>query len=798
MNTSAFRTAIRHLLKNKMAAFLNIFGIAIGVATCLTIVIWAEREWSFDNFHPNVEAKYRIWNTFKSESETFSQAPSGVALGARLPGHIPAITSACRIFNSGDKFTFEDKTFFEQRAHYVDSSFFTFFGFKLLNGQANKLLRSPNEIVITERIARKYFGSAAEAVNKTMLMDKTPMTVSAIAADPPLNSHIQFDILIPFAFLHKLGTESYNTDFNDMWVGGWPHTYVEIADPSRKSEVETLVNEVVARFAKQEWEDNKMSYQYFMQPIRDIHLQSALRYDSPNNGSQATVRIFMAVAVFILLLACINYINLMTATALQRAKEISLRKVAGATRAQLMRQFFIETFVITSVSVLIALVILQGTLPALSAWMGQVYQLSFKLTTALVLAGFVLAISLISGFYPAIVLSSFQPIAALRGRFAQNGSGQLARKTLVVLQFAISTVLLISILAVNQQMSFVREMPIGYNADAVITVDFNGDSQVQQKYQAIRNELLTVPHVLAVARHSGNTVGGLGNGWIFTINNEGKEVTTSIYRMSVDADYFETYGMELAAGRFFEKGSEDSTNSVMVNEATVKMVGWPTPEDAIGKPFRQGKTTRNVIGVVKDFHFESLHKKVEPLLIGHVSGGSSISLRIDRSHLREGVAHLTQVWSKLAPDVPLEYSFVDDSLEQQYATEQKMGSIFYIFAALSFLIACMGLFGLSTFMIQQRVREIGIRKVLGAQVAGIVVMLNTDFSKLVLISSLVAIPLGLYAMNEWLQTFAYHTTISWWTYALAVAIPVAIAVITVSFHSVKAALTNPARTLRSE
>ncbi|HZY80508.1 MAG TPA: ABC transporter permease [Cyclobacteriaceae bacterium] len=798
MNATTFRTAIRHLVKNKMAAFLNISGISIGVATCLTIVIWAQREWSFDNFHPGSANKFRVSNTFKSESETFSQAPSGVALGAQLPNHIPAITSACRIFKEGGKFTYQDKTFFEQRSCYVDSSFFNFFGFKLIHGQANQLLKTPNEVVITESIAKKYFGGVDEAMNKVLLKDKTPLTVTGIAADPPLNTHIQFDILVPYATLHKTVMELYNQDFNNQWTGGWPDTYIAIADVSKRAEVEQMINEVVARFSKQEWEDNKISYHYFMQPIRDIHLQSSLRYDSPTNGSLVTVRVFIAVAVFILLLACINYVNLMTATALKRAKEISLRKVAGASRQQLMRQFFAETFVVTTVSVGLALLMLLGTLPVLSSWMGQVYELSFTAVNILILAGFILLVSLSAGFYPAIVLSSFQPIAALRGRFGTTSSGQLARKTLVVLQFAISTVLLISILAVNQQMSFIRNMPIGYDADAVVTVDFDGDEQVQKNYNVIKNELLSAPYVLSVGRHSGNTVGGLGNGWIFTQNNEGKEVTTSIYRMNADADYFETYGMELVAGRNFDKGSEDTTKAVIVNEATVKMIGWPSAQDALGKPFIQGKNTRHVIGVVKDFHFESLHKRVEPLLIGHVRGGRGLSLRLERTHISDGIAHLEKVWKSRVPGVPLQYSFVDESLEEQYATEQKMKSVFDIFAGLSFLIACMGLFGLSTFMIQQRIREIGIRKVLGAQVSSIVVLLNTNFSKLVLISSLVAMPLGWFAMKQWLETFAYHTTISWWTYLLAVLIPVAIAIITVSFHSIRAALIDPAQTLRSE
>jgi len=463
-----------------------------------------------------------------------------------------------------------------------------------------------------------------------------------------------------------------------------------------------------------------------------------------------------------------------------------------------MRQFFFETFVVAVISVAIALVMLQIALPAFSNWMGQPYGFTFNLTNIALVSAFVLAITLLSGFYPSVILSSFQPVTGLKGRFAHSFSGQAARKGLVILQFTISTVLLISILTVHQQMEFIRQTPLGFNSEAIVTVDFNGEGDVQKNYQSIRNELLSVPHVTQVTRHSANVVGGLGNGWITTQNMEGKEVTTSIYRMSVDADYFETYGMELIAGRTFAKGTSDSSKSVLVNEATMRMVGWPTAQDAIGKPFGKGEGTRYVIGVVKDFHFESLHKRVEPLLIGHVSGGGSLSLRIDRAHLQDGISHLKTVWSNLVPDVPLVYSFVDDSLEQQYASEQKMESVFYIFAGLSFLIACMGLFGLSTFMMQQRVREIGIRKVLGAEVPGIVMLLTSDFSRLVLISGLVAVPIGWYSMDKWLESFAYHTGISWWIYALAIIIPVAIALLTVSIQSVKAALVNPAKTLRME
>jgi putative ABC transport system permease protein len=798
MLKAIFSAPIRHLLKNRTAATLNIAGIAIGIATSLLILIWADRELSFDSFHSDVDNKYRVWNTFTSESETFSQAPSGVALGAQLPKHIPAIVSSCRIFRNSFKFQHDDKTYFEQRAIIVDSTFFAFFGFPLLRGQAGHVLRQRNEVVMTESTAIKYFGSIDAALDKVVMMDDEPMRVSAVAEDPPLNSHIQFDILVPYLALHSYVMENQKQDLDNNWVGGWPHTYIQINDASNRDEVEKMVNAVVARFSKQAWEDNEMSYEYFMQPVRDIHLESNLRYDTANNGSLTTVRIFVAVAIFILLLACINYVNLTTAMALQRAKEISLRKVAGATRPQLMRQLFFETFVIAAISVFIALVILELALPAFSAWMGQPYYFAMTLQNISIVAGFTIAITLLSGFYPAIVLSSFKPVTSLKGRFSHSERGQAARKGLVVFQFTISTVLLISILVVHQQMQFIRQKPLGYKSDAVVTVGFNGDAGVQKKYEAIRHALLSAPYVAGVTRHSANVVGGLGNGWITTENMKGEEVTTSIYRMGIDADYLDTYGMELVAGRTFSKGTSDTARSVLVNEATMRMVGWPTPEDALGKPFGQGDDARYVIGVVKDFHFESLHKRVEPLLIGHVQGGGSLSLRIDRANIPKGIAHLEAVWRKMVPDVPLQYNFIDKSLAQQYASEQKMESVFYIFAGLSFLIACMGLFGLSTFMMQQRIREIGIRKVLGAHVSGIILLLTTDFSKLVLISGLIAIPVGWYAMQEWLQTFAYHTGVAWWIYALAVIIPVVIALLTVGIQSVRAALVNPAETLRTE
>lgn len=785
-------------MKNRTSVILNVSGLALGIATCLVIAIWAERELGFDDFHPNVEAKFRIWNTFTGEAETFSQAPSGVALGAHLPRFIPDITSSCRVFYTGAKVRQGGETNFENGIIFADSTFFSFFGFNIIAGPEENLLRNPDQVIISREMAVKYFGDMSKALDAVLYLDDEPATVVAISENAPPDSHIQFDFVVPYKKLHAFVLREYQEDIDNSWLGGWPRTYVELRDPALRDAVEARVNEVVEEHSRKDWADNKMSYQYFLQPIRDIHLHSNLRYDSGNNGSMVTVRVFIAVAVLVLLLACFNYINLTTATSAKRAKEISLRKVSGARHFELMKQFFSETFLITLMAVLIGVALAQLTLPGFSAWMGQPYAFPVNIRHVSALVALTLVITLLSGVYPAVVLASFRPVVALRGRFFGGERGQAFRKGLVILQFGISTILLICILTVNRQMQFIREKPLGYEGSGVITVDFNGDQSVVQNYDVIKNALLSAPFIEQTALHGGNVVGGLGNGWISTKDAEGKEIVTSIYRMSVDPDYFATYKMEFVAGRGFARATSDSSKAVIVNEAAVRNLGWVSNEDALGKPFGNGENARYVIGVVKDFHFENLHAMVQPLLIGYARGGANLSMRIQTEHVADAIQVLNETWNRIVPGVPLQYSFVNDALSQQYDRERKMEAIFYVAAALSFFIACLGLFGLSTFMIRQRIQEISIRKVLGASVSGIVVLLTRDFSRLVLVAALLACPLGYFLMNSWLETFSYRTSIGWNIFAVAMIVPLLIALLTVSAQAIRAAFVNAATTLRSE
>ena len=427
------------------------------------------------------------------------------------------------------------------------------------------------------------------------------------------------------------------------------------------------------------------------------------------------------------------------------------------------------------------------------------YHFPITLKTVGIIVAFVLLVSFIAGIYPAAILSSFHPVTTLKGSFFQSTRGNILRKGLVVFQFTITIALVASIFIINQQTSYINSKSLGFDKDAVIEINFHGDSSVINQYATIRNELLKNQGILSISKHSQNVVGGLGNGWTTTENLKGEEISTSCYNLNVDTSYFTTYDMKLAAGRFFSKDiPTDSTKAVLVNEAAVKTFGWKTPENAIGKRFGNGDNKRFVVGVVKDFNFESLHKPVDALLIGYALQGSRLSIKVDKSKMTEAIAHLENTWKTLVPNVPIQHSFVDEKIASQYGNEQKMQGLFYAFSGISLFIACLGLFGLSMFVVKRKVKEIGVRKVLGASVPGIVSLLSKDFIRLVFIAFIIASPLSWYFMNEWLENFAYRINITGWVFVLAGLSAILIALITVSFQAIKAALANPVKSLRTE
>lgn len=792
--------ALRRLRKNLLTTGLNIAGLATGVGVCLFIAVWIEREMSYDDFHPDADRIFRVVNTFKSESESFSQAPSGPALGAHLPEELPEVEAGCRFLNDSGVLTIGNQRYFEEGVEIADSNFFTFFNFPLLQGNPATVLSDLNNIVLTESLAQKYFGYQ-NAVGQTIQYGEDRiLTVSGVAADPPVNSQLQFSAILPMSFMRDWALENYNGfKIDEQWVGGWMFTFLRLRDPGQWKDAEVHVNEVVAEHSKKAWEDNKMSYTYTLQPLRSIHLHSNLRYDVPSNGSMTSVWIFGSVGLIVLLLACINYMNLATAGALKRAKETGIRKIVGARREELVRQYLTDSVTLAVLSTALGVLLFYIFLPAFSKLTGQMYAIEFSIRTLLMLSTFALGLGLFSGVYPAFVLSSFRPATILKGVFQRLPQGMWLRKSLVVFQFAATIILLAGIFIIQQQMSYVQSKELGYRGDTVIQVDFRGDQAVKNDWQVLQTELEKAPSVKNVAGHRGNVVGGLGNGWTTTEDLEGKEISTSAYTLSVDPDYFDTYNMELAAGRFFSKNiPSDTAQAVMVNEAAVRTFGWQQPENAIGKRFGSGDHAKRVVGVVKDFHFESLHKPVDALILHFAGSPSMLSLRVDQAEAKSAIYHLESTWKKLLPDVPYDYAFVDGEVAAQYGNERVTETLFTLFSSLSLFIACLGLFGLVTFMAEQKVKEIGIRKVLGASIMGIVGLLSKDFLKLVLIAMLIATPVAWYFMEQWLQDFAYRINIHWWVFAIAGILAIAIAFLTVSFQSIKAAVANPVKSLRSE
>ena len=794
------KITLRTLRKNLLTTGLNIAGLATGVAVCLFIAIWLQRELSYDNFHPEADRIFRVVNTFTSESESFSQAPSGPALGAHLDEELPEIETACRYFEDEARLSVDNKSFFENELIFADSNFFQFFNFPLLEGNPATALSDRSKIALTESMAKKYFGNE-NPIGKVMEYgDDNLLTVGAVIADPPPNSQIEFSAVLPMHLMyHYAETFWGGYKIDEQWVGGWMFTFLRLRNPTEWKDTEAYVNQVVAEYSKKEWEENKMSYKYTLQPMESVHLHSNLRYDVPSNGSMARVWMFGAIGMIVLLLACINYINLTTAGAIKRAKETSVRKVVGATRKELVTQFLTDSFVLALFGTVIGVALFQFFLPAFCDLTEQVYVFDFSIKNILLLLSFALTIGTLSGIYPAFVLSSFKPSSTLKGVFQNSTQGVWMRKGLVVFQFAATVALIAGILVIKEQMSFIQSKELGFQGDAVVQINFLGSKDVRENIDAFRNKLLENPSIKSFSRHGGSVVGGLGNGWTTTEDLEGKEISTSAYNLSVDPTYFETYNMELAVGRFFsDEISTDTAQAVLVNEAAVRTFGWQKPENAIGKPYGKGDRQKRVVGVVKDFHFESLHKPVEALFIHFSRGGSLLSLQIDQSKTKEAIHHMEATWGKMFPAIPLDYAFVDSQVAEQYGNEQTTETLFLLFSSLSLFIACLGLFGLVTFMAEQRVKEIGIRKVLGATTIGLVSLLSKDFLKLVAIALVIASPLAYYLMDQWLADFAYRIDIQWWVFLMAGILAIGVALLTVSFQSVKAALANPVESLRSE
>ena len=792
------KTAVRNLFRNKVYAAITISGIAIGLTAFWLITLYIADELSYDRHHQNATRVYRVAQHAKWGGGELHTAATSLPFAPGLKSTYPEIEEATRILpEGGGVISYNSKVLKADDIFFADANIFGVFTHPFLEGSAATALSKPQTIVLTEGLAKKIFGDPQKALNQTIYFENSfPNLVTGVIEDVPENSTLRFSALrsLPPGLP------------NDEWQNFNALTYLLLAKGTESKKLEAKLPQFADRTIKKI--SGVPEYRMELQPLTSIHLNSALQGEISANGNMSRIYIFMAVAALILIIAIINYMNLSTARSSVRVREVGVRKVLGSGRKHLFALFLTETLVITLVSAFIAYFLTTSLLPYFNALADKNLSLwrfgTFYTLLALIL--FAIFTGIISGAYPALFLSKFKTIPALKGQMGKLSNTIFFRKSLVVFQFTVTVIMIVGSLVIYRQLQYVGNKDLGFNKDQVLTFHIH-DREVRSQVAAIKNQLLKNPLIQNVAV-AGNPIGmnNLGAfGFVFE-NSDGSfaSATKMAQQLMVDADYVPTLDIKLTEGRNFTGSNEaDKLGAALVNETLAKELGW---ESALGKRIRfdfgEGrKGERRVVGVVKDFHTYSLQHKVEPLVLlppQEAAQEDNLYVKINTAKTADALAHIEKVYNEFDKTNPIEFHFLNQNFAQQYAAEQKQEKLSLVFSFLTVFIACLGLFGLAAFTAQQRVKEIGIRKVLGATVSSITLMLGKDFIKLVCISILIATPIAWCAMHKWLEDFAYRVDLSWWIFFFAGLIAMIIALITVSFQAIKAAIANPVKTLRTE
>ncbi|QDK77918.1 FtsX-like permease family protein [Spirosoma sp. KCTC 42546] len=791
------KIAWRNLRKDKFYSLINILGLTIGVTCGLLLLLYVTDELSFDRYHTNASQIYRIVSHITEPDKVNRWSSTQPPLVKTLKQDYPFVKNYVRFFPYGRMmFRQGEKRFYEDDIYAADSTVFDVFSYKFIEGDPKTALAQPGSVVLTHKAAQKFFGSRTALGQSLQTNDTTFYKVTGVLEDVPKNSHFTFNALI------SAGQNERSQDTN--WGAFYIYSYLVLPEHFDTKILESKFPQVYDKYVGPIFKRMGIKVTYELQPLANIHLYSNLEGES--NGNIGYVYTFSAVAFFMLLLASINYMNLATARSARRAKEVGLRKVMGSVRGRLMAQFLTESVLMTVLALAASLILVVVLLPFFNSVSGKEIQFRELLRPEFLLIGLTIVVftGFISGSYPAFYLSSFEPAAVLKGSFNAKG-GSFFRKTLVVVQFAISLIMLICTWIVYKQLNFMRNHDLGYDQEQVLTIDYQG-RQPREQFNTLKNSLLANPNIRQVASASAPT-SNIGGRVIFTVESNTGLKEMGFKPMGIDYDYLRTMGMKIVRGRdFSEKIPADTLNSVIINQAVVERMGWKEP---LGKkvilgsqpqPGQQGPPppTAQVIGVVKDFHQQSLYNPIEPMILLCRRANPVIHIKIQAQNVEKTVAFIGQQWRELYPDRLFEYRFLDQDFESAYQADELRGRIFTTFSALTILIACLGLFGLATFTTEQRVKEIGVRKVLGASVSSVVVLLSRDFTKLVLFSFPIAVPVAWYSMYKWLQNFPYKTDIGIWVFIAACLLTLLICWLTVIYQSVKAALTNPVKSLRSE
>ncbi len=782
-----FKTAIRNLLRYKGFSFINIAGLATGMASATLIFLWIQSEVNYEQFHPNKERIYQAWNkaTFSGKLQCWSTTPKVLAKYAQKD--IPEIEQATRVdWPSNYLVTYNEKRL-RLLGNIVDSNFFLVFRFPLLQGAPHTVLNDAHSMVVTESFAEKMFGDENPVGKIVKLDNKDNFTVTGVMKDLPANTRFEFEYLLPWAYMRTKGNDDEN------WGNNSTSTYLLLKENASAASANEKVRKIKARYDATE--DKR--WEMFFYPMSRWHLYASFTDGAEEGGRITFVKLFAIIAFFILLIACINFMNLSTARSEKRAKEVGIRKVVGARKGALVGQFIGESVLLSFIAGLLALLLVQISLPGFNALTDK--ELSIPYANGLfwlTSIGFVLLTGLIAGSYPAFFLSSFQPVKVLKGTFRPSGSVVTPRKVLVVLQFTFAVILIISTVIVKQQIDYARERETGYNKNNLVYHFLEGD--LDKNYQLVKQELLSAGIASSVTKTSAPLTQGWSDTWGLQWEGKDPNDKTDFDIFTADEALGETAGLTFVSGRDFDlrKFPTDSTAAI-INESGARAMNF---KDPIGKIIKNNGTDWHIVGVIKDFILQSPYYPTKPMMISGARGWFNvIHFKLnDRMATDVALKKAEAIFKKYNPEYPFTFRFVDEEYAQKFDNEKRTATLAALFAGLTIFISCLGLFGLVTYMAENRVKEIGIRKVLGASVSGITALLSKDFLKLVVVAILVASPVAWWAMSKWLQNYPYRVEIRWWVFLLAGFLSVAIALLTVGYQAIKAALANPVKNLRTE
>lgn len=797
-----FLIAFRNIVKQKFYSFINILGLTIGIAASLFIILYVTDEWSYDRFHKNIERMYRVGLNGKLAGQEVHVVSTPPPLASAMVNEVPGVEQALRLWQWGDVvIRYEDKVFTEDLIFHTDSNFFKVFSFELLEGDPETALKEPNSMVITESIANKFFGDGEKLGQIiTFSNDNKAMKVTGVIEDPPHNSHFKYNYLISFS----------SNDFgkSDQWISNSLHTYFILEEGAKLDNIQlALNNNLIPKYvgpalqqflgiSLEQFMEQDGAYGYFITAVKDIHLHSDIDGELEPPGDIAYIYIFVAIGLFIIIIASINFMNLSTAKSSGRAREVGMRKTLGSLKSQLISQFLIESTIYSFIAVTLAAFVVSVLLPQFNLLSGKELEFSQLLNPLMIFGAItlMLLIGILAGSYPAFYLTRFKVADVFKGSAAKGSKSGLIRGGLVVIQFSISILLIICTMLVYRQLQYTQNKNLGFDKEKVIVIS-NVD-RLESNRKAFKDALQNDANIVA-ASYSNSVIPGVNNTTIFRKPESEEDHIIGLY--FADHEHFDVMGFELVAGRNFSREFPSDSTAMLVNEAIVDAMGW---EDPIGErliSFNGEKPMEiTVVGVLKDYNFESLRENIRPIMIRLGDFGNDMTVRYTHEDPKEAVELLESKWKEVAPNEPFEFAFLDERFDEMYRAEQRLGVLFTIFTGLAIFIACLGLFGLAAFTAEQRTKEIGIRKAMGASSFTIVRLLSSEFVKFILIAFVISIYPAYYFISGWLENFVYRIGIDWWVFLLSGIIAFVIALITVSFQSVKASRLDPATTLRYE